>query len=549
MKILCICLCAVAAMLPQAKGQTAREASTPWAIGLTTGITSPLHDVRRAEFFEVGDIRYNLGAHLSHWFSPAFGLRGQMVYGSVNGEINQAAYISRLNLLGITRSQTTYFEFSTQVLVNFSGMGFEGYHYPRANRKWNAFGAVGLGFNSFSARLKEQTTGQFLTETDFGRANGQVLVVPVGLGVSYKVSPQFHIDLQGNLHFLNTDGFDGLVVQKAGGANTNEPNFGRNLDRYSTVNLSFVFTLGGGKKKPLRYWDATYLQQYQAYDANRHSPGDSSMSDSALQELRAVNKQQDQRITDLLAKMARLEEQMGNSDEALKRDSDGDGVPDTFDKENTRWDLSALVASDCGWSAAELSALAEKAAIKEKIQVDGSGVALDVDRDGIPDHIDKCPTVAGTKNCCGCKPAPKAETVKILTDLQSIEFESGMSTFVNCDRKKTPAARDACKSKQAADRSNMLNLVEYLNQPANQGFKLNIVCHTDDVGAGELNLELSQARANSIKQQLISLGLSADRIMAIGRGEDEPKFGPSGPGGVFTNADRARNRRIEFIIE
>lgn len=528
--------------------QSQNSATNPWAIGITTGITSPLHDVRRAEFFELGDLRYNLGAHLTHWFSPAFGLRGQMVYGGVNGEINQAQYIGRLNFLGAVESQTTFFEFSTQAVVNFSGMGFSGYEQPKITRKWNVFAAAGLGFNSFSSRIKELTTGQFLTETDNGRANGQVWVVPVGLGFSYKVSPQFHIDLQGNVHFLNTDGFDALVVQKASGPNTNEPNFGRNLDRYSSINLSFVFALGG-KKKDLRYWDATYLQQYHAYDATRHQPVAAPANDAKLAELLAVNKSQDERINDLMSKIVRLEQQMGNSAEALKRDSDGDGVPDSFDKEDTKWDLSGLQASECGWTATELAQLSEKATKREKIQVDGSGVALDVDRDGIPDHLDKCPTVAGTKNCSGCKPAPKVETVKILTDLQSIEFESGMSTFVKCESKKTPTAREACKNKQAADLTNMKNLVEYLNQPANQGFKLSIVGHTDDVGANDVNMQLSQARANSVKQQLVSLGLEAERIQAIGRGEDEPKFGPSGPGGVFTNADRTRNRRIEFIIE
>lgn len=548
MKQAYICACLLAVICFSANAQQDSTKGTPWAIGLTTGTTSPLHDVRRAEFFERGDLRFNLGAHLTHWFSPAFGLRGSMIYGSVNGEINQAQYISRLGFLGAVRSQTTYFEFTTQAVVNFSGMGFSGYERPTALRKWNVYALAGLGFNSFSARILEMTTGQYLTETDFGRANGQVWVLPVGLGVSYKVSPRFHIDLQSNLHFLNSDGFDGLVIQKAGGANSNEPNFGRNLDRYSSINLSFVFAIGG-KPKNLKYWNPSYLQQYQAYDASRHLPTSGEANDPRVDELMHINKAQDDKINDLLSKIARLEQQMGNSAEALKRDTDGDGVPDTFDKEDTKWDLTGLQVSECGWSASELALLTEKAKRQEKIQVDGSGIALDVDRDGIPDHLDKCPTVAGTKNCNGCKPAPKVETVKILTDLQSIEFESGMSTFVNCDKKKTPSARDLCKSKQEADLANMRNLVDYLNQTANQGFKLSIVGHTDDLGASDVNLELSQARANSVKRQLESLGLASERIQAIGRGEDEPKFGPSGPAGVFTNADRSRNRRIEFIIE
>lgn len=66
--------------------------------------------------------------------------------------------------------------------------------------------------------------------------------------------------------------------------------------------------------------------------------------------------------------------------------------------------------------------------------------------------------------------------------------------------------------------------------------------HTDTTGSLELNLDLSQRRAEAIKGALMEMGISADRIGTIG-------LGPAHP--VATNntaAGRQQNRRVEIII-
>lgn len=67
--------------------------------------------------------------------------------------------------------------------------------------------------------------------------------------------------------------------------------------------------------------------------------------------------------------------------------------------------------------------------------------------------------------------------------------------------------------------------------------------HTDDVGDDEKNLVLSENRADGVKDYLVSLGISADRLSSKGFGETKPK--------VENNSDvnRAQNRRTDFIIE
>jgi outer membrane protein OmpA-like peptidoglycan-associated protein len=66
--------------------------------------------------------------------------------------------------------------------------------------------------------------------------------------------------------------------------------------------------------------------------------------------------------------------------------------------------------------------------------------------------------------------------------------------------------------------------------------------HTDNVGDAAYNQNLSQARANSVASVLMGAGVPAGRIIAYGRGEDQPVASN------LTAAGRAQNRRVEIII-
>jgi outer membrane protein OmpA-like peptidoglycan-associated protein len=68
--------------------------------------------------------------------------------------------------------------------------------------------------------------------------------------------------------------------------------------------------------------------------------------------------------------------------------------------------------------------------------------------------------------------------------------------------------------------------------------------HTDSAGRDEVNLALSQERADAVKQALVERGAGAQRIEAVGYGETRP-IADNG-----TRAGRDRNRRIEvYLIE
>ena len=66
--------------------------------------------------------------------------------------------------------------------------------------------------------------------------------------------------------------------------------------------------------------------------------------------------------------------------------------------------------------------------------------------------------------------------------------------------------------------------------------------HTDNIGSDEYNLDLSQRRAESVKEKLIGDGVGPDRITTVGYGKKYPAVSND------TDANRALNRRVEVII-
>lgn len=69
-----------------------------------------------------------------------------------------------------------------------------------------------------------------------------------------------------------------------------------------------------------------------------------------------------------------------------------------------------------------------------------------------------------------------------------------------------------------------------------------IIGHTDNVGDASANLNLSQARAERVKQVLQTYGVDVGRIDAIGMGESEPRATNE------TLEGRALNRRVEVRL-
>jgi outer membrane protein OmpA-like peptidoglycan-associated protein len=77
---------------------------------------------------------------------------------------------------------------------------------------------------------------------------------------------------------------------------------------------------------------------------------------------------------------------------------------------------------------------------------------------------------------------------------------------------------------------------------AHPGLNLAIEGYTDTTGTPDYNLKLSQQRADTVRDFLVSQGLSADIITAKGFGQADPVADNS------TAAGRKQNRRVEIIV-
>ena len=156
----------------------------------------------------------------------------------------------------------------------------------------------------------------------------------------------------------------------------------------------------------------------------------------------------------------------------------------------------------------------------------------DEDGDGVPDSRDKCPgTPKGVPvDANGCPPVPvavveevvvvKEETI-VIRDVH-FEFDSAKLT--------------------AADKTKLDTIVTRLKQEAPTA-QLRVSGHTDSVGKDAYNQKLSEKRAHSVTEYLISSGIPRSSFVSVvGAGESHPLADNK------TAEGRALNRRVEIQI-
>jgi len=77
---------------------------------------------------------------------------------------------------------------------------------------------------------------------------------------------------------------------------------------------------------------------------------------------------------------------------------------------------------------------------------------------------------------------------------------------------------------------------------AHPGLTLQIEGHTDSVGTDEFNQQLSEKRANAVRDYLIGQSVPPDSVTAVGLGKDQPVASND------TAQGRQLNRRVEIIV-
>ena len=94
-------------------------------------------------------------------------------------------------------------------------------------------------------------------------------------------------------------------------------------------------------------------------------------------------------------------------------------------------------------------------------------------------------------------------------------------------------------------RQRLQKVIETLKK--NPGIVLEIATHTDIRGNSEYNRDLSQKRADAVKDFLVKNGIADDRVIAKGYGESAPMV-KCEPETACTEEDHEWNRRCELVI-
>ena len=152
------------------------------------------------------------------------------------------------------------------------------------------------------------------------------------------------------------------------------------------------------------------------------------------------------------------------------------------------------------------------------------------------------------KSCNKTEEAQQQNSNRVIHDTVYIKEKKQIKEFVDT---KTVEKTDAILLPNVQFYTNSANLLPYSIQSiqeladymaAHPNANAIIKGHTDDVGDADANLKLSQSRAETVKQVLVSFGIAAERIAAKGYGERMPKTQDQ------TVEARAINRRVEVEL-
>ena len=161
-------------------------------------------------------------------------------------------------------------------------------------------------------------------------------------------------------------------------------------------------------------------------------------------------------------------------------------------------------------------------------RVDGAGVALDTDLDGVIDLYDECVTVPGPVENNGCPTTPALGTGTVTdttVNLEGIEFDLDSDRILDSN---TPILNNA---------------VNYINSTPGT---YKVIGATDTRASDAYNQRLSERRANNVKNYLVNKGVESSKLNAEGRGEKDLKYPECEPASKCPEWKNRANRRVYF---
>jgi OOP family OmpA-OmpF porin len=421
-----------------------------WTLGLNAGVTSNMAVVGGINNYSTLDL--GIGGILSvrKQVAHSFGIEGDFGIGQVKGSSSYAVSGSDAAFTSTNKGtysfSTLYYSAGLLGVINVATVDF-----LRRKNAINFFVEAGLGMQWYNAKLYNVDASQFnyfkYSGGDHTTSGGQVFeaYVPTGVGIKWRLSDSWGFNLGYNMYFTDGDGFDGT---KLVGNYTHR-------DKYTLGYAGIEYTFGP-KSKPNLEWVNPVAMMYD------------ELNDPTLK----------QEVEALKGRVSNVEKAVDD----LKKDSDGDGVADQFDK--------------CPNTPAGTV-------------VDGSGCPLKTGTD----------TATVGKMIRDAIGSGRGTTAVVGTAYSNIQFEFDSSVL----RTSSYPILDATSADLRSS-----------------GKTVWVNGYASSEGTAAHNMQLSKDRANSVKTYLVNSGVDAKHIKVKGYGETHPVADNS------TEDGRVLNRRVEF---
>ncbi len=258
-----------------------------WSLGVNGGVLAPVNAVGGSNDYSNWDVNLGYGLSLRKQLGHAFGLEANVFRGKLSGDDEN-------------RNTTAKFETDLQYSVDVRGVvNVATVDFIRRENAVNFFVTAGYGLAAYAPTTTSATgvvtDWKAIKEAAGGDSYVKQGYVPVGVGVKFKVSDRVSFNLAYTMNFVDSDNLDGRYTTV--GSN----------DKFSYSSAGLEFSLGS-KAKPNLDWVNPLALMY-----------DELKDPSLRQEVEALKN-----------RVANVEKSV----EGLKKDSDGDGVADMFDKEH-----------------------------------------------------------------------------------------------------------------------------------------------------------------------------------------------------------------------
>lgn len=257
-----------------------------WSLGVNAGVLAPVVLTGGSNDYSNWDVNLGYGISLRKQLGHAFGLEGNIFRGKLSGHNEKAGNQGK-------------FETELQYAVDLRGVAnVATVDFLRRENSVNFFVTAGYGVAAYNPIVTAQngTVTNFKTVKEAAGDDSYVkqAYIPVGAGIKFKVSDRVSFNLAYTMNFVDGDNFDGTYEKLP------------SKDKFSYTSAGLEFSLGS-KSKPNLDWVNPLALMY-----------DELKDPSLRQEVEALKN-----------RVANVEKSV----EDLKKDSDGDGVADIFDKE------------------------------------------------------------------------------------------------------------------------------------------------------------------------------------------------------------------------